>query len=70
MLVGHLLSEADVNEGLLHQVLLILVVQIERVVCKHDVIGFGRGGILRSLRLGLGILLLDGFLLVNDLQNL
>ena len=69
MLVGHLLSEADVYEGFLHQVLLILVVQIERVVCKHDVIRFCRG-ILWCLRLRLGILLLDGFLLVDDLQNL
>jgi hypothetical protein len=69
MLVSHLLSEADVNNGFLHQVLLILVMQIERVVCIHDVIGFG-WGILWSLSLGLGILLLEGSLLVDNLQNL
>ena len=69
VLGGHLFSEADINESFLHQVLLILVMQIERVVCIHDVIGFG-WGILWSLSLGLGVLLLEGSLLVDDLQNL
>jgi len=69
VLVGHLLPETDVNEGFLHQVLLILVMQIKRVVCIHDVIGFG-WGILWSLSLGLGVLLLERSLLVDDLQNL
>jgi hypothetical protein len=69
VLVSHLLSETDVNESFLHQVLLILIMQIERVVCILDVIDFG-WGILWSLSLGLGILLLEGSLLVDDLQNL